>query len=300
MNDHCKTDQLAAENRTLRQKVRALEAEKASWRKTQFIANAADQLLTMIDRSYRYESVNQAYCRARGQRREDVIGKSVAEVWGEEQFAAIIKPKLDNCFAGHVTSTEDWFKFDGRELRCYQVTYNPYQDESGQVTHAIVVTHDITARKHAEEGMRRANDRLEKRVQLRTEALEQANSQLRGEIEDRKRAEKALRESEYRYRTVSRDMPAMVCRYLPDGQLTFANLRFKNHFNVSDGNLSATNIFALFPETERSRMQKRLQGLHPEKPMVTYEQGSRTERGKIRWRQWTDRALFDEHGKAME
>ncbi|MFO7716242.1 PAS domain S-box protein [Desulfosarcina sp.] len=293
-------DEFAAENKHLREKLQILEREKEAWRKTQFIANAADQLLTMIDRNYVYESVNQAYCRARGQQRDDVVGKHVAEVWGQVQFDAIIKPKLDNCFAGHVTSSEDWFKFDGRELRCYQVTYNPYHDENGLVSHAVVVTHDITPRKHAEAGMKKANDRLERRVQLRTEALEAANTQLRNEIEERSRVEKALRESEDRYRSVSRDMPAMVCRYLPDGKLTFANVRFKTHFQVSDESLAATNIFDFFNDAERQRMKKRLERLHPEKPMVIYEQCTQSETGETRWRQWTDRALFDDQGNAME
>jgi PAS domain S-box-containing protein len=293
-------DELTAENDLLREKLRLLEKEKEAWRKSRFIANAADQLLTMIDRQYTYDSVNQAYCRARGQRPEDVVGKSVAEVWGAPQFTSIIKPMLDKCFDGQVATTEDWFKFDGKELRCYQVTYNPYRDASGQVTHAIVVTHDITARKHAEEGMKRANDRLEKRVQLRTEALVTANDRLRKEIEERKRIEKALRTSEERYRTVSRDMPAMVCRYLPDGRLTFANIRFKTHFDVSDETLLDTNVFDLFSESERQRMTSRLKRLHPARPMITYEQNSRSAAGEVLWRQWTDRALFNDQGQAME
>ena len=300
MAEYFNMESLAAENQVLREKLALLEKEKEAWRKTKFIANAADQLLTMIDRNYMYENVNQAYCRARGQRHEDVVGKSVSDVWGKNQFDSIIKPKLDHCFAGNVTSSEDWFKFDGKELRCYQVTYNPYRNDTGQITHAVVVTHDITARKHAEAGMKKANDRLERRVQLRTEALEKANNQLRNEIEERKRMEKALRESEDRYRSVSRDMPAMVCRYLPDGTLTFANIRFKKHFAVPSDTLLATNIFTFFSDTERQRMKNRLQQLRPHKPMVTYEQRTRTEEGETLWRQWTDRALFDDQGNAME
>ncbi|WP_054697469.1 PAS domain S-box protein [Desulfosarcina cetonica] len=293
-------DDLTAENRSLRQKLKALEEEREAWRKVQFIANVADQLLTMIDRNYTYESVNQAYCRARGQRRDDLVGKSVAEVWGQTQFDEIIKPKLDICFSGQVTSSEDWFKFDGRELRCYQVTYNPYHNHLGEITHAVVVTHDITDRKRAENGMKQANDRLERRVQERTEALEQANAQLRSEIEERKRVEKALRDSENRYRSVSRDMPAMVCRFRPSGQLTFANLRFYQQYRITDETLAGTNIFDFFSSTERRQMEKRLKSLRPDKPMVTYEQRTQTPGGETLWRQWTDRALFDDDGTPME
>ena len=300
MNKKPSIHELAAENAALRERLLRLEKEKEARRKTQFIANAADQLLTMIDRKYRYESVNQAYCRARGQRPEDVVGRSVAEVWGPAQFETIIKPKLDHCFTGNISSSEDWFKFDGKELRCFQVTYNPYRDHEDRITHAVVVTHDITARKRAEAELQKAHDRLERRVEQRTEALEQANKKLRSEIEERKRVVRALRESEERYRSVSRDMPAMVCRYLPDGRLTFANVRFQKHYQVMDAALAASNIFDFFSAEEKERMLRRLDLLRPGRPMVTYEQASRTETGETMWRQWTDRALFDENGEARE
>ena len=293
-------DDILEENRRLKAKLHQLIEEKEAWRKSQFIANAADQLLTMIDRNYVYESVNEAYCRARGQLREDIIGNNVSRVWGESQFKSIIKPKLDNCFAGNVSTSEDWFKFDGSDLRCYQVTYHPYRNHQGKITHAVVVTHDITARKHAEAGMKKANDRLERRVEQRTEALERANNQLRSEIEERKRVERALRESEDRYRSVSRDMPAMVCRFLPSGQLTFANLRFRNHFKIADDTLAETNIFDFFSEAEQLELSQRLAQLSPDKPMVIYEQHTLNPAGETFWRQWTDRALFAENGKAME
>ncbi len=300
MDENQDINTLRIENQHLREKLQNLEEEKEALRKTKFIANVADQLLTMIDRNYVYESVNQAYCRARGQRQEDLVGKSVAEVWGKAEFDGIIRPKLDSCFDGIVTSSEDWFKFDGKDVRCYQVTYNPYLDDQGRVTHAVVVTHDITDRKNAEAGMEKAKERLEKRVRLRTAELETANEELRRQIEERKRVEKALRESEYRYRSVSRDMPAMVCRFLPDGSLTFANLRFKNHFSISGDSLLDTNIFAFFSKKEQQRMKNRLFHLSPEKPMETYEQHTVDETGEIRWWQWTDRALFDEGDAPME
>ena len=41
----------------------------------------------------------------------------------------------------------------------------------------------------------------------------------------------------------------MVCRYLPNGNLTFANIRFKNCFQLSDEMLVDTNVFLLFSPT---------------------------------------------------
>ena len=51
-------------------------------------------------------------------------------------------------------------------------------------------------RKRAHEGLRKAHDWLERRIEERTAKLTKANEQLKLEIEERKRAEEALRESE--------------------------------------------------------------------------------------------------------
>jgi two-component system cell cycle sensor histidine kinase/response regulator CckA len=59
--------------------------------------------------------------------------------------------------------------------------------------------------------------------------------------------EKALRESEDRYRSVSRDMPAMVCRYLPDGNPHICQHPIQKHFRFRETLLS-TNIFTFFSD----------------------------------------------------
>ncbi|HSB69882.1 MAG TPA: ATP-binding protein [Candidatus Methylomirabilis sp.] len=55
---------------------------------------------------------------------------------------------------------------------------------------------EIAERKRAEEAVRRAHDDLEHRVEVRTKEWDMANAQLAWQIEERERAEAALRESE--------------------------------------------------------------------------------------------------------
>ena len=188
---------LASRILELEQQLAELSSETDARRRFEFIANAADQFVTIINRNYVYENVNQAYCRARRQKASDIVGHSVADLWGQEKFETIIKKVLDRCFCGEVVAVEEWFPFNGREMRYHQITYYPYTDENGNVTHAVVVTNDITARKKAEDALKKAHDELEERVRRRTAQLEEANLQLKKEIFDRQQTEEELRKYEH-------------------------------------------------------------------------------------------------------
>lgn len=115
-----------------------------------FIVNAYGELMTLINRDYVYELVNDSWCRTFGKSREDFIGKTVAEVWGEKKFNSEIKGKIDHCLQGNVFKEEDSFIIAGGERRYYSVTYFPFSNENKEVTHAVGVTRDITERKEAE------------------------------------------------------------------------------------------------------------------------------------------------------
>ena len=66
------------------------------------------------------------------------------------------------------------------------------------VRRALREADERRARKDAEEALRRAHDELEEKVEERTAELQDANAALKEEIEERKRVERALRESEER------------------------------------------------------------------------------------------------------
>jgi PAS domain S-box-containing protein len=73
-------------------------------------------------------------------------------------------------------------------------------DPGGEISRLRTAISDITDRKLAEEAVQRAHDELENRVEERTSELLKTNEQLKQEIVERKKIEKALRRSEERYR----------------------------------------------------------------------------------------------------
>ncbi len=89
----------------------------------------------------------------------------------------------------------------------------------------IVVAHeDITERKQAEEELQRHRDHLEELIALRTRELEERNAELVKEVADRQKAEKAIRDSEERFRVLVDLAPDIIFRIRDDKTIDFVSL----------------------------------------------------------------------------
>jgi len=145
------------------------------WR-YEFIANSNRDLMTLIDQEHVYVAVNDAYCKATGRDRDDVIGHSVADIWGEQAYREVILGYLDSAFAGEEVRYESWFDVPGAERGCYEVAYFPYRADDADVTHVAVVSRDVTRIKNTEQEASRTAQRfrslLDETAQALTSALE--------------------------------------------------------------------------------------------------------------------------------
>jgi len=135
-------------------------AGKETEDKYRFIVNAYGEHMTLINRDYVYEMVNDSWCRTFEKSRGDFIGKTVAEVWGEQKFENEIKTKIDHCFQDNIYQEEDTFMIAGGRRKYYLVTYYPYKNDKGDVTHIVGVTDDITGRKEAEIALKKSEEEL--------------------------------------------------------------------------------------------------------------------------------------------
>jgi len=114
-----------------------------------------------------------------------------------------------------------------------------------------------------------------------------------------KRAEEALQESEGRYRAVVEDMPVLICSFLPGGEIAFVNNAYCEYFGKTFEELVGTNFLSLIPESEQKAVMDNISGLKVESPTQSHEHKVITPNGERRWQSWTNRALFDEQGKAV-
>jgi PAS domain S-box-containing protein len=145
-----RNDKLAAINRELEMEFNARLQMEEMWKRYESIVNTSKDFMTLISAEFKYEAANDAYCRAQGKKREDIVGHPVPEVWGRRTFGDPIRENLKACFAGSDVNYQAWFEFPTIGRHYFDVSCYPYQRD-GRVTHAIVVTRDITERKLAEE-----------------------------------------------------------------------------------------------------------------------------------------------------
>ena len=137
-----------------------LKRELAERHRYEFIANTSKDPISFIDRNYTYQAVNDGFCQAQNKRREDLIGKSIADLWGREAFDTKIKPFFDQALAGREAQYEGWFNFKSLGYRYFEVFYNPFFDPDREVSHVVVVSHDETIRENAKDSLRHHNQRL--------------------------------------------------------------------------------------------------------------------------------------------
>ena len=123
---------------------------------------------------------------------------------------------------------------------------------------------------------------------------------LQTELADRKQIEEALRQSELRYRAIVEDQTELICRFKPDGTLTFVNDAYCRYFNKQRAELIGQEFLPMMPSQDRELVSKNFRSLSQGHPINTYEHRIILPSGEIRWQQWSDRAVFDDQGNFIE
>jgi diguanylate cyclase (GGDEF)-like protein/PAS domain S-box-containing protein len=120
------------------------------------------------------------------------------------------------------------------------------------------------------------------------------------DITERKEAEERLRATEERYRQVVEAQTELVCRFLPDFTLTFANDAYCRYFGEEPEELVGNSFLEHIPVEDRAHYEGPSFRLSHERPTRTVEHRVLTADGEVRWQQWTDMAIFDAEGHVIE
>ena len=110
--------------------------------------------------------------------------------------------------------------------------------------------------------------------------------------QERNDAERALRDSEDRYRAVVDSQTDLLCRYLPDTTLTFVNAAYCRFFGQPAAQLIGRKFIDFVPEAAREAVLGNIERAIHEQGPVAMEHEAIMGDGSVRWQQWIDEPVL--------
>jgi len=103
-----------------------------------------------------------------------------------------------------------------------------------------------------------------------------------------------------RYRAIVMDQNELICRFDPEGRITFVNDAYCRFFGVNPKDILGTNFLPNVHEDDMPLVQDHFRSLTREEPAKTIEHRVYRADGEIAWQQWSGRAMFDREGNLVE
>ena len=110
------------------------------------IVSSATDMLALYDQHCVYLAANAAYLQAFGKTSDEVIGRTPAEVFGEEFYNTVIKANAERCLAGEDVRYKARFEFPASGWMYMDVLYSPYRGTDNEILGFVVSARDITER----------------------------------------------------------------------------------------------------------------------------------------------------------
>jgi len=193
-------------------------------------------------------TVNNAFAKIFGYSSPEEIISTVQDI-GKQLYASIddrnhcIKKLLQS---GSCAVEVPAYRKDGSKIWVY-INVRLVRDDEGNVLYFEGMTIDITRRKQVEEELKQYRRNLEEMVKKRTDRLLKANRRLRREILERKKAEKALRQSEEWFTKLFHASPnPMAITLLKDGTILDVNNAFLTLHDYQREEVIGKKIYDLY------------------------------------------------------
>lgn len=128
------------------------------------------------DESFRFISVNQAFCNVTGLDMEMVVGKLVNEVIPEPSLSIVLAKYRQAIEQNSVVRWEETSEYPSGRLTG-DVSIAPVVDNEGRCTHLVGSVHNITERKNAEEALRISEERFRQVTESSDEWIWEVNAE---------------------------------------------------------------------------------------------------------------------------
>jgi len=126
------------------------------------IVSTSPQPMTFVSSDYRFLAVNKAYSEHCGKSPGQILGHTLADIFGQNVFETKIKPRLERCLAGETISYDAQIDHPERGARWMHMQHFPYFDMQGNLTGLVSHAVDITERIQTNEALKRVEWMLSK------------------------------------------------------------------------------------------------------------------------------------------
>jgi diguanylate cyclase (GGDEF)-like protein/PAS domain S-box-containing protein len=145
--------------RSMHERVAAEDALRQSEERMRLVANNVPALISYVDRDQRYRFSNRTYDAWFGIAHEQMIGRTVAEVFGDEAYGRM-RQDIERCIGGETVEFEFTSTDNGRR-RTMHTSCVPHLGPAGEVLGFYMLANDVTALKRAQEDLRFAAVQLQ-------------------------------------------------------------------------------------------------------------------------------------------
>lgn len=221
-----------------------------------------NELFITYDLDGKITFVNKKVLDVSGYRAEDLLGQHVTLFVPEDCRKQVKEETGSRIRSGQGATYELPMRVSNGSYLLTRINSTPIRDEYGEIEGGMILAEDITATR---------------------------------------KAQRELAASEKRYRAIVQDQTELICRFLPDFSITFANDAFCRYFNLCEGEVIGEKIPCHnLLQSARDNFLHELYKITDQDPVRNFEQVVHLEKDQDNWLSWTLRAIFNERGEVIE
>jgi len=264
------------------------------------VENTSD-LASLHEPDGTYVYISPSYERLLGYKKDELIGTNPGHLVHPDDLECVVA-ELEKLALKEISSSKLTYQIRQKSgdyiwLETYtQLIFN----HEGEISYLASTSRDITNRKNVEAALRKLNQELESRLLEQTTLLTASREQLKQEKARHQLLEEQLHKSQAFYQGIVEDQMRLICRFLPDGTITFVNEAYCRYFNLQQDQLVGCKSSSLMPLNDAPLLTDIVAGLSPENPALMAEYSVTLPTGEVRWHQWTSRAFYNEQNKFIK